>query len=185
MDSQQILASLKKEFPREALKERVGAGGKKFTYIEGHAAIHRVLTSAPDYTMKYYDHWIVEDVDNKGKQRLTLNIVIGVSIPGLGEKIGLGVAVLGGGEDLAKGALTDAFKNAMKYFGQGLSLYGEDYEAPPPPPTAKKQLSDALKAKGMNPTQMKEAIAERFGKTIITEEEAQSWVDELNKGTPF
>lgn len=184
-EQRQMIEAFMKEFPAAALKERVGAGGKKFTYIEGHAAIHRVLANAPDFSMKYYDHWIHEDIDSKGKQRFTLNIVIGVSIPGLGEKIGLGVAVLGGGEDLAKGALTDAFKNALKYFGQGLSLYGEDYEAPPPPPSIKKQLNDALKAKGMTPAEIKAAVKEKFNRDTLSEEDAETWLGELNKSTPF
>ncbi len=180
MDRQQIIDGLMKPFPKSALKERVGGGGKKFTYIEGHAAIHRVLATSPDFTMRYISHWLYDDVDSKGKDRTTLNMIIGVSIPGLGEKIGHGVAVLGAGEDLAKGALTDAFKNAMKYFGQGLSLYGEDYEAPTPT-TLRKQLAEALKTHNIDPSESKK----KFGKDKLTDEEMQSWLEELNSKTPF
>lgn len=175
MEAKEIVERLQKEFPKSALKTRLGAGGKNFTYIEGHAAIHRMLDVAPDYSMEYVTHWVHTENAPNGKERVILNMLIYVDIPNMGRKLGHGVAVLGGGEDLAKGALTDAFKNALKYAGQGLSLYGTDYEAAPSP---RKLLADTLKERGIDPI---EGSNTRFGKEpkALTDKEVNTWLAEL------
>lgn len=196
-DANTITNELMKEFPENALKERAGGGGRMFTYIEGHAAIHRLLDVTKGvYDMEYVTHWIWEEdvpaknASDKPKKRSILNVLIYVDIPGLGRKLGHGVAVLGGGEDLAKGALTDAYKNALKYAGMGLSLYGEDYEAPPAPVVVppRKRLSQLLKTQGVkSQTDLDTAAQKKYNKSAVnlTTEEVEAWVAELEGETPF
>jgi hypothetical protein len=56
---------------------------------------------------------------------------VALTIPGLGTREHIGVQAVEerGGEDLVKGAITDALKKAATLFGVGLELYGPDYEA--------------------------------------------------------
>ena len=179
MEPQDIVKALQKEFPKSALKERKGAQGKSFTYIEGHAVIHRMLDVAPNHEVHIKDHWI--DIETSGgREKRIFNILIEVTIPGLGTRPGHGVVTLGGGEDIIKGGLTDAYKNALKYFGVGIGLYGSDYEAPPPPPSSRKLLADALKAKGIDPVT---ATRERLNKEAkaLTDEEVDDWLLELSQ----
>lgn len=193
-DANKVTNELMKEFPDSALKQRAGGGGRQFTYIEGHAAIHRVLDVTKGvYDMEYVTHWIWEEdvpaknATDKPKKRYILNVLIYVIIPGLGKKLGHGVAVLGGGEDLAKGAITDAYKNALKYSGMGLSLYGEDYEAPVVVPP-RKRLMQLLKTQGVKSAiDLNLAAQKKYTKDAsdLTTQEVEEWIAEIEGATPF
>ena len=118
-----MLKALGTPFPKNALKQRAGGGGKPFTYVETHTVIHR-LNSATNGEWNFH----VRETQWRGD----LLIVLGeLTIPGLGTRSGFGVQKVSdrGGEDLVKGAVSDALKKCATLFGTGLELYGSDYEA--------------------------------------------------------
>lgn len=121
----EMLKALGEPFPKNALKQRQGGGGK-FTYVETHTVIHR-LNNATNGEWSFY----VRDTQWRGD----LLIVLGeLTIPGLGTRSGFGVQKVSerGGEDLVKGAVSDALKKCATLFGTALELYGSDYEASAP-----------------------------------------------------
>lgn len=120
-------AELEKPFPKNALKQRQGGGGKALTYVETHTVIHRLN----DATENCWDFKLTR-LDLVGD----LYVAIGeLTIPGLGTRTGIGVqrVVERAGEDLVKGAASDCLKKCATLFGVGLELYGPDYEAVPTP----------------------------------------------------
>ncbi len=122
MPPSDILKALGEPFPRSAIKTREGARGRRFEYIETHTAIHRLNSAAGAWDFH------VKDV----QWRDDLIVVLGeLTIPGLGTRSGFGVQKYapGSGEDLVKGAVSDALKKAATMFGVALDLYGPDYEA--------------------------------------------------------
>lgn len=122
---EQILDALGKPFPRTAIKQRKGGGGKMYSYVEGHTVINR-LNSATNGEWSFRIH--------ESEWRSDLLIVVGeLTIPGLGTRTGYGVQKIApnSGEDLVKGASSDALKKAATLFGVALELYGSDYEAVP------------------------------------------------------
>lgn len=132
----QMLSALGKAFPRNAVKQRQGGGGRMFDYVETHTVIHR-LNSATNGEWSFY----VKDV----QWRSDLLIVLGeLTIPGLGTRSGFGVQKVSdrGGEDLVKGASSDALKKAATLFGVALELYGSDYEANVAPQAAQRPRSE-------------------------------------------
>jgi hypothetical protein len=113
---------LTKVFPPEALATRKGGGGKDHTYVATHTAIRRAI----DATGNCFD-WKI----NKLEFYVDTWVCYGtVTIPGLGSRDGIGVQKVSanGGEDLIKGASSDAFKKALTMFGVALELYGPDFE---------------------------------------------------------
>ncbi len=117
-----LLAALSEKFPKAAIKQREGARGKQLDYLETHTVIHRLNSAA-----KTWD-WKLTQLQQQGD----LLIAIGeLTIPGLGTRTGIGVQKVSerGGEDLVKGASSDAMKKAATLFGVGLELYGPDYGA--------------------------------------------------------
>lgn len=126
------LSLLTKDFPQEALKSRWADKNqtRKLTYVEGHVYIRRVNeATGNNWSMEVRD---ITSRDFGGGQLVMARVA--VTIPEHGTREGIGVQAVHerGGEDLIKGALTDAVKNALKYFGVGLELYGPDYEADAP-----------------------------------------------------
>jgi len=121
------LEKLTEPFPRTAIKSRTGGGGKKLDYIEGHTVIHRLNDATGN-------HWDLElralDTMQLGT-RTMLRAHVALTLPGLGTREHIGIQMVDerGGEDLVKGAVTDALKKAATLFGVGLELYGEDYAA--------------------------------------------------------
>ena len=114
------LAKLRAPFPKDAIKDRKGAGGKKFDYVETHTVIHRLNSACPSWDFRLTRFEQVKD----------MYIATGeLTIPGLGTRTGIGVQRVsdGGGEDLVKGASSDALKKAATLFGVALELYGPDY----------------------------------------------------------
>lgn len=117
------LEKLTKPFPREAIKTREGARGRKFSYVETQTVIRRLNEA----TGNNWDFRVVQR-----EWRGDLLITIGeLTLPGLGTRTGTGVQRVadGAGEDLVKGSLSDALKKAATLFGIGLEFYGDDYEA--------------------------------------------------------
>lgn len=137
-----ILAALGKRFPDEAIKQRPGGQGKGFTYVAGYTIIHRLNDATGgmwDWEIKSFEFRPLPQT-SKGKDQWLVVVTGTLGIPGLGSRSGVGVQVVvdGAGEDLVKGASTDALKKAATLFGVALELYGEDYEdepAPLPEPT--------------------------------------------------
>ena len=121
----EILEALGKPFPKAAIKQRQGGGGKRYDYVETHTVINR-LNSATNGEWSFH----VRNVE----WRADLLIVQGeLSIPGLGTRSGFGVqkVAANAGEDLVKGASSDALKKCATLFGVALDLYGVDYEDMP------------------------------------------------------
>jgi hypothetical protein len=130
---------LTQPFPRQAVERRDGGGGRVFDYVATETVIRRLN----DATANCWDFRVVE-THFRGEVMLCLGEL---TIPGLGTRQGWGVQKVSerGGEDLFKGAASDALKKAATLFGVALELYGPDLEAgeapnarprPPQRPTA-------------------------------------------------
>lgn len=135
----QLYKDLGEPFPKAALKQRE-VDGKWFTYVDGTAVIRRLNHIAPGWSNKIVGP-IIRTPHGKtrnGADKELLMAAVSVTIPGLGtrEHIGVQVVVVGGGEDLFKGVITDGIKKAATLFGVALDLYGPDYEDYDEPQTA-------------------------------------------------
>lgn len=121
------LEALTRPFPKSAIRQRKGGGGVTLDYLEGHTVIRRLNEATGN-------NWSLSVLDiserTMGGQTLIMARVA-LTIPGHGSREALGVQMVNerGGEDLLKGAITDALKKAATLFGVGLELYGPDYEA--------------------------------------------------------
>lgn len=118
------LDKLRADFPREAIKQRAGGGGRSLSYVEGFTVIRRLNEACPAWDFAIVREW---------QDGNLLKAHVRLTIPGLGSREHVGVQVFGdrpGTEDVqAKGHITDALKKAATLFGVGLELYGPDYEA--------------------------------------------------------
>lgn len=122
---------LTQPFPREAIRQRKGGGNKMLEYVEGHTVIHRLnAATGNSWSFRVLDLTTRTITTDRGQSTL-LTAKVELEIPGLGARQHIGVQMVNdaGGEDLAKGAITDALKKAATLFGVGLELYGPDYEA--------------------------------------------------------
>ena len=134
MTDQVDIQKLTKPFPREAVKQREGSRGKLLDYVEGHTVIRR-LNEATGNRWNF-SVLRIEERDRivrmrDGEREVTeIKALVELDIPGLGKRQHVGVQLVGagGGEDLYKGAITDALKKAATLFGVALELYGDDYE---------------------------------------------------------
>ena len=136
----EVGAKLAKPFAQNLIKQRQGAKGMMLDYVPGHTVIYRLMSATDnDYSFTYSFPPIIqssiENVYNKNtkkyEDKMVHTLIVGVelTIPGLGTRAGLGVQKMqSASEDMLKGALTDALKNAAKYFGVALNLYGSDDE---------------------------------------------------------
>ena len=126
------LEILTRPFPREAIKTRKGGGGMLLSYVEGHTVIHRLNeATGNNWSLSILD---ISERGIAGKALVTVRVAL--TLPGMGSREALGVQLVSdnGGEDLVKGAVTDALKKAATMFGVGLELYGPHYEGAPPAP---------------------------------------------------
>ena len=129
---EEITRALAEPFPPAALKRR-NDRGSTFTYVEGHTVFRRLI----DATGNRFDVQVIEQSitpygqTSKGADRVIITARVRLTIPDLGSREHMGVQVtsIGSGEDLYKGAISDAIKKAATLFGVGLDLYGPDYEA--------------------------------------------------------
>lgn len=129
MDTDQ-LKRLTAPFPKDALKTREGGRGKQLTYVAGHTVIHRLNDATGNNWNLEILSVTSEQITAYGKPAEQVRAHVRLTIPGLGSREHVGVQILsaGGGEDLYKGAITDALKKAATLYGVGLELYGEDFE---------------------------------------------------------
>lgn len=139
---QAILERLGKPFPREAIKQRrAGNSSKALDYVEGHTVIRRLNAATNgkwSWSIKSFEFRPLPKTSNGNEQSLV--VVTGeLTIDGLGTRAGIGVQKVteNGGEDLVKGASTDALKKAATMFGVALDLYGDDYEDQPAAPASR------------------------------------------------
>jgi len=125
----EIIEALGKPFPKAAIKKHKTKG---FDYIEGHTIIHR-LNAATDNCWDFQVKSLQFDpvgVDKNGQPITKVLAHVAINIEGLGRREHIGVqTVYVSGEDLVKGAITDALKKCATLFGPALELYGSDYEA--------------------------------------------------------
>ena len=125
LTAQEIKAGLEAPFEAWQIKERQGAYGKALSYIDG-PTVYRRLNDATNRWDFVIDRSYFDDMYNKQGEISKVMVVEGhLTIPELGTRAGTGVQVLspGSGEDMYKGARTDAIKNAASLFGVGLDLY--------------------------------------------------------------
>lgn len=135
------LGLLTAPFPRTAIKSRTVGGGRSLSYVEGHTVIHRLNAA----TGNCWDMQVVAIESMAIGNQTVLRAHVRLSIPGLGTREHVGVQSIAdrAGEDLVKGAVTDALKKCATLFGVGLELYGPDYgsgeiESEPEPKTPAK-----------------------------------------------
>lgn len=139
-----VLKALAVPFPRDAVQQRQGGGGRSFDYVAAHTVIRRLNDAAGAWD------WRIKSMDWRQMGGEALIVVEGeLTIPGLGTRAGVGVQKVSdrGGEDLVKGASSDALKKAATLFGVAIDLYGPDFEAdaerpsqpsqPPPRPQSR------------------------------------------------
>lgn len=139
-----VTAALSVPFPQAAIQVKQVPGQRPLSYVAGHTYIHRLIDATSnvwDWQIKSFDPRPYGETAGKngqpGNARLLLIVTGTLTIPGLGSRDGMGVQVVTaetGGEDMWKGAQTDAIKAAAKLFGVGLELYGPDYESGDAPP---------------------------------------------------
>lgn len=132
--SAEMTASLSAPFPANAIQTKSIPRQRPLSYVAGHTYIRRLIDATGngwDWQIKSFDPRPYGATRN-GNEQLLLIVTGTLTIPGLGSRDGMGVQVVTaetGGEDMWKGAQTDALKNAARLFGVGLELYGPDYEA--------------------------------------------------------
>lgn len=136
MSNDEITKALTEPFPDSALKQRDAQGGGKgkLTYVDGTTVFRRLIKSTDNqFDVAVVDQDLIPFGSTKtGQERILLKARVRITIPGLGSREHVGVQVVNatsGGEDLWKGAVTDAIKKAATLFGVGLELYGPDYES--------------------------------------------------------
>lgn len=122
--------TLTRPFPQEAIRWRWAdrARSRRLDYVEGHTVIHRLNDATGNHWSFSIDR--IERFPIDDKTTLVMAYVT-LELPELGRRSHIGVQSVNerGGEDLVKGAVTDALKKAATLFGVGLELYGPDYEA--------------------------------------------------------
>jgi len=149
----EMLKELGKPFPPEAIKKREGGGGKFYDYVATETVIRRLNSVC--------DTW---DFIIKGSQwKDDLLIVHGeLTIPPLGTRSGFGVQKVSarGGEDLVKGAASDALKKCATQFMVAIDLYGPDIEGDitPTGPVSDDEYLRFVDNAGTNPNKWKDAM---------------------------
>lgn len=124
--TEELVRRLTEPFKPEAIKTRSGGGNTRLSYVEAHTVIRRLNAA----TGGRWDFQVLHEQQDGDLLKATCRL----TIPGLGSREHVGVQKVSerGGEDLHKGAISDALKKCATLFGVGLELYGEDYEAERP-----------------------------------------------------
>lgn len=199
---EEMLTALSVEFPPSTHKTKI-VQGKKLTYVDGPTIMRR-LNAATNGEWNF--EIISQDIRPFGttlkkEERIILTARGRLTIPGLGSREHMGVQVVNaesGGEDLWKGAITDALKKAATLFGVGLELYGPDYEsgeientpAPrpqrqqPTPITQQPRRPDRLNPQVNNPytgpeIDIDESIKQDFLDAIASARTREEWTELL------
>jgi hypothetical protein len=155
-DNDRLRQALEAPFPDHAIKNRKGGGGSSFDYVEGFTIIRRLNEATGgtwDWAIRSFEFRPLPPT-KMGKDQSLVVVTGELTIPGLGTRAGVGVQKVSedGGEDLVKGASTDALKKAATLFGVALDLYGPDYEGdlrPPPPLLTEEQDKVLAQARDM------------------------------------
>lgn len=129
LDRDHMRAMLEEPFQESEIKQRQGGGNSRFSYVPGELIIRR-LNAATDGCWDLR----IKAIDERPMGNDTLVMAtVALTIPGLGTREHIGVQRVSerGGEDLVKGAITDALKKAATLFGVGLHLYDDDAPAQP------------------------------------------------------
>lgn len=128
------LAELRKPFPPEVLEIKK-VSGKEFTYVAQHAVTRRLIAvTEGNYSFTIVGEVILpySDIEKDGRTiKRWLHKVHGRLTIGEHHWDGHGVAIVqeNSGEDMWKGAESDALKKAATRIGVALDLYGKDIEA--------------------------------------------------------
>lgn len=125
--AEQIKEMLNEPFDDSQVKYRQGAYGKSLAYLDGPTVYHRLNQSTNSWSFEISHSTINFIEDKQGNQTRVMVVEGHLEIPELGKRAGTGVQLLqpGAGEDMFKGARTDAIKNAASLFGVGLHLYSD------------------------------------------------------------
>jgi hypothetical protein len=123
-----VLALLQRPFRPEHVQSRKIGGGRQVSYVPVGAVIERLNKACPVWNFRVVgqkwetmrlNRW--NEVTRKSEIRdVQVYVVTGeLDIPELGARQALGVQALddGSGEDLLKGAMSDALKKAASLFG--------------------------------------------------------------------
>ena len=119
--AEQIYELLAKPFKPEVIRSRRIAG-KDVRYLPVSAVIERLNKSCNSWSFRIVRHETITMMLNRRPEprETPVFVVTGeLEIPELGVRQGLGVQAIddGGGEDLLKGASSDALKKAAQLFG--------------------------------------------------------------------
>lgn len=129
--AEEIRDALEAPFGSSDIKWRQGAGGMQLAYLDG-PTVYRRLNAATNSWDFVVERSFFDGMDGKNGVDKVMIVEGHLHIPELGKRAGTGVQVLkpGSGEDMYKGARTDAIKNAASLFGVGLELYEGFHQAP-------------------------------------------------------
>jgi len=189
----EILAMLETPFEQHETFKRKGGGGREFTYIAGEAVIKRMnkatkgkwssrLVGQPSVQILESSRWNQETRESVDVKVPCLMACVEVEIEGLGTHVGMGVQNLepGAGEDVMKGVITDAMKNACKYFGVGLYLYGNpQVGAVTVAQNAPRQSYNAEPSSDDDPTYKQKGLISNLIREINNEDTVNSLMDDF------
>lgn len=145
-DPKAVTLELTKPFPKEALEVKEG-----FTYVKYPDMVRRLIRATGNrFSIRLVGQESTSfGKTGKGQDRVLLRAWVELDIPVLGSARtheGVQIAFVGTGEDMYKGAISDAIKKAAQSYGVGIELTGADAEwsiaqrehqqaTPPPEPT--------------------------------------------------
>lgn len=129
---------LTRPFERAAIEQRDGGGGRVFDYIAAETCIRRLNEATHNHwsfrVIPETIQWIDGGTDRNGNPEQILFVLGELTIPGLGSRQGFGVQrtklPVQNGEDMLKGAASDALKKCSTLFGVALELYGPELDVP-------------------------------------------------------
>lgn len=210
MDPKDMLAGLSEPFARDQIESRPIGGGKNASFLKIDTVIQRLndICISWDFRITYRSMQLMAlargSGQNKRVEDVSVYVVEGeLTIPGLGTRAGIGVQALddGAGEDLIKGALSDAIKVAAAKFGVGLDLSvsaAPQRQAPKATnlpaqiPQAgddtrwitdqqKQAISNLAKKRGWSMEDVEQVAAQQFGEQVdaLTENEARNLIKRM------
>ena len=124
MEIQDTVAALQEPFAHSDIKQRAGAGNKRFDYIEGENVIERLIKATGGvFDVEVTQGPTLMQIPGRNAQIAPFwQATVKLTIPGVGTRTQVGSAV-SENEDSAKGAITDGLKKAATLFGVALTLY--------------------------------------------------------------
>lgn len=128
MASQKVREALRKRFPADQVKQRVGAGSMKLDYVAGETVINRLIEATQDEDSGYAWQSRIVMVELQADGKNWVAVVEGTLL--IQGDAGSGVGAMKNPDvDMAvKSANTEALKNAAKNgFGVGIELWDKEY----------------------------------------------------------